>query len=115
MLVHEIEETHTDAMGNAWFDRRGYENADKCAWNFGTTKTASNGGIYNVTIGSRNYLIQQNWVNSGSGGAPTKMVERERERMVEERKMWRGCSWVFWPNEGERRESLVQGWSNIEA
>ncbi|MBY0488830.1 MAG: hypothetical protein K2R93_03205 [Gemmatimonadaceae bacterium] len=68
VLVHEIEETHTDAMGNAWFDRRGYENADKCAWNFGTTKTASNGGVYNVTIGPRNFLIQQNWVNAGSGG-----------------------------------------------
>lgn len=68
VLVHEIEETHTDAMGNAWFDRRGYENADKCAWNFGTTQTAGNGGVYNVTIGSRNYLIQQNWVNAGAGG-----------------------------------------------
>lgn len=68
VLVHEIEETHTDAMGNAWFDRRGYENADKCAWNFGTTRTAANGGVYNVTIGSRNYLIQQNWANAGSGG-----------------------------------------------
>jgi hypothetical protein len=68
VLVHEIEETHTDAMGNAWFDRRGYENADKCAWNFGTTKTAGNGGVYNVTIGARNFLIQQNWANAGTGG-----------------------------------------------
>jgi hypothetical protein len=67
-LVHEIEETHTDAMGNAWYDRRGYENADKCAWNWGTTKTDANGGVYNVTIGAKNYLIQQNWVNSGTGG-----------------------------------------------
>ncbi len=67
-LTHEIEETHTDAMGNAWFDRRGYENADKCAWNWGTTSTDANGGVYNVTIGGRHYLIQQNWVNAGAGG-----------------------------------------------
>ncbi len=66
-LVHEIEETQTDAMGNAWYDNRGYENADKCAWTFGTT--FNNGvGVYNTTIGTKNFLVQQNWINSGSGG-----------------------------------------------
>jgi hypothetical protein len=67
-LVHETEETTTDMMGNAWFDRRGYENADKCAWTWGTVQTASNGGKYNITIGGKNYLVQQNWKNTGSGG-----------------------------------------------
>lgn len=67
-LVHEIEETQTDAMGTAWYDNRGYENADKCAWNFGTTYTTANGGVANVTIGGKNFLVQQNWINSGSGG-----------------------------------------------
>ncbi len=67
-LAHEIEETTTDMMGNAWFDRRGYENADKCAWTWGTTYTASNGGVWNITIGSKNFLVQRNWVNAGSGG-----------------------------------------------
>ena len=36
-LAHEIEETTTDMMGTAWYDNRGYENADKCAWTWGTT------------------------------------------------------------------------------
>ena len=68
-LAHEIEETTTDAMGNAWFDNRGYENADKCAWTWGTVKTAPNGGRYNMQLADGNYyLIQQNWVNAGSGG-----------------------------------------------
>jgi hypothetical protein len=67
-LVHEIEETTTDPMGNAWFDRRGYENADKCAWTWGTTATAPAGGTYNVVLGGKYYLIQRNWKNSGSGG-----------------------------------------------
>jgi hypothetical protein len=66
-LAHETEETTTDMMGNAWYDNRGYENADKCAWNWGGTY--SNGvGIANLTIGGKDYLIQQNWVNAGSGG-----------------------------------------------
>lgn len=67
-LAHETEETTTDMMGNAWYDSRGYENADKCAWNWGTTYTTSNGGLANMNIGGKDYLIQQNWVNAGSGG-----------------------------------------------
>jgi Phosphate-induced protein 1 conserved region len=66
-LAHETEETTTDLMGNAWFDRRGYENADKCAWNFGTT-FSSGGSSANITVGTKNFMVQQNWVNAGSGG-----------------------------------------------
>ncbi|MES2306877.1 MAG: hypothetical protein V4558_15345 [Gemmatimonadota bacterium] len=67
VLAHEIEETTTDPMGNAWYDNRGYENADKCAWNFGTTY--SNGtGIANMKLGGKDFLVQQNWINSGTGG-----------------------------------------------
>jgi len=68
ILSHELEEAVSDPDLNAWFDSRGEENADKCAWTFGTTKVASNGSRYNMTLGGRNYLIQRNWVNSGSGG-----------------------------------------------
>jgi hypothetical protein len=68
VIAHELEEAVTDPDLNAWYDNRGYENADKCAWTFGTTRTASNGSQYNMTLGSRQYLIQRNWVNAGSGG-----------------------------------------------
>ena len=68
VLAHEVEETTTDLMGTAWFDTRGYENADKCAWIFGATHTDSNGGVWNITVGSKNFMVQQNWVNAGSGG-----------------------------------------------
>ena len=67
ILVHELEEAVTDPDLNAWYDRRGYENADKCAWTFGTQSTAANGSKYNVTLGGTQYLIQQNWVNAGGG------------------------------------------------
>ncbi len=69
-LAHEIEETTTDDMGNAWYDSRGYENADKCAWTWGTTASA-NGGVYNQKFSGSYFLLQQNWVNAGSGGCAT--------------------------------------------
>ena len=72
LVAHETEESVTDPDLNAWFDRRGMENADKCAWTFGSESTAANGSKYNMTLSnpagpSRNYLIQQNWVNASGG------------------------------------------------
>jgi len=67
IISHELEEAVTDPDLNAWYDRRGNENADKCAWTFGSTSTLSNGAKYNMTFGGRNWYIQQNWVNSGAG------------------------------------------------
>lgn len=68
IIAHESEEAISDPDLNAWYDRRGAENADKCAWTFGTTSTASNGSIYNFVAGSgTQWLIQQNWVNASGG------------------------------------------------
>lgn len=67
IIAHELEEAVTDPDLNAWYDRRGYENADKCAWTFGTTSTASNGSLYNMVLGGNEYLIQRNWVNASGG------------------------------------------------
>jgi len=66
IIAHELEEAVSDPDLNAWYDRRGYENADKCAWTFGTEYTV-NGALANMQLGSRDYLIQQNWVNAGGG------------------------------------------------
>jgi phosphate-induced protein 1 len=70
VIAHELEEAVTDPDLNAWYDTRGYENADKCAWKFGTTYTV-NGAKYNMTLGTRNFLIQQNWVNASGGYCAT--------------------------------------------
>jgi hypothetical protein len=67
VIAHELNETVTDPLLNAWFDSAGQEVGDKCAWNFGTTFTTPNGATANLTLGSSNYLVQQNWVNSGTG------------------------------------------------
>ncbi len=66
-IAHELEEATTDPDLNAWYDSSGEEDADKCAWTFGTEHTASNGAKYNVTWGGTHYLIQRNWVNAGGG------------------------------------------------
>jgi len=61
-LMHEIDETLTDPDIDAWYDRWGSENADKCAWTYGYTYRAANGGTANVRLGGHDFLIQQNWV-----------------------------------------------------
>jgi len=67
IIAHELEESVTDPLLNAWFDTRGYENADKCAWTFGTTYSAGNGSTANMRLGTRDFLIQRNWVNASGG------------------------------------------------
>lgn len=67
VIAHELSETVTDPEQSAWYDSEGEENADKCAWTFGTEFLAANGSRANVFIGDRPFLLQRNWVNSGSG------------------------------------------------
>jgi hypothetical protein len=52
---HEISEALTDPHLNAWFDANGLENADKCAWSFGTPL---------LRFSNRSqWKIQGNWSN----------------------------------------------------
>jgi hypothetical protein len=67
VVAHELEETVTDPQIDAWHNANNEENADKCAWKFGATYTAPNGATANVKLGNRDYLIQQNWLNTGAG------------------------------------------------
>lgn len=66
VIAHELEEAATDPNLDAWYDSTGEENADKCAWTFGSTHTTASGALANINLG-REYLIQQNWVNAGGG------------------------------------------------
>lgn len=68
VVSHEHNEAITDEQGSAWYDSRGAENGDKCAWNFGTALgTASNGAKYNQVINGNDYYLQQEWSNASSG------------------------------------------------
>jgi hypothetical protein len=67
ILAHEITETATDFALDAWYDANGFENADKCAWKFGSVSRLPNGGTANIhdRAHGRYWLIQQNWARSG--------------------------------------------------
>jgi len=67
VIAHELSEAVTDPDLNAWYDDTGMENADKCAFTFGHVNLAPNGSGTNVHWGSRDLLIQQNWINAGGG------------------------------------------------
>jgi hypothetical protein len=66
---HELSEMLTDPQLNAWYDQKGAENSDKCAWTFS--------GL--VTIGGQSWKIQGNWSNaaaaSNSGYANAGCIE----------------------------------------
>jgi hypothetical protein len=61
VLAHELTEAATDPQMDGWKDSNGWENADKCAWNFLNVIQSSSGYSYNVQIGTRKYYIQSNW------------------------------------------------------
>lgn len=68
VIAHELSETVTDPHLDAWFtNSTGQENADKCAYTYGSTFTTANGSAANITLGGLNFLIQQNWLNDGGG------------------------------------------------
>jgi hypothetical protein len=59
VLAHELAEATTDPQLNAWYDNRGSENGDKCAWTFGGAQFQVNGAYANVQFGGRSFLIQR--------------------------------------------------------
>ena len=62
-LAHAINGLVTNPLGTGWYDRYGFENADKCQNVFGQTFLTANGARANVRMGGFDFLIQQNWVN----------------------------------------------------
>jgi hypothetical protein len=64
VIAHELSETVTDPLLNAWYDSSGYEIGDKCAWNFGSTYAAPNGSTANIKLGAYNFLVQQEFSNA---------------------------------------------------
>lgn len=54
---HEFMETVTDANANAWYDSSGSEIGDKCAWQFQSCVSLSDGS----------WQLQEEWSNASSG------------------------------------------------
>jgi hypothetical protein len=72
-MVHELEESATDPDLDAWTDTDQTENGDLCNFFPGPTYAAG-GGAANVHLGARDYLIQQNWVNTPFGGCDMRFM-----------------------------------------
>jgi len=66
-LAHGLNTSLTNPLGNGWFDRYGLENAEKCRNTFGQTYLTANGARANIRRDTRDYLIQQKWVNDRKG------------------------------------------------
>ena len=72
VIAHEFEEAASDPDLNAWYSTSsGQENADKCAYIYGTEYTTGNGAKANMKLGTRDFLIQQNWLNISPGSCQT--------------------------------------------
>ena len=69
VVAHELEEAVTDPDPlSGWADSSNSENADKCAWTFGHAQyQVANGSWANMTLGSRNFLIQRNLYHNLNG------------------------------------------------
>ena len=52
---HELSEMLTDPQLNAWYDSKGAENSDKCAWTFGSQL---------IRLNHTSWKIQGNWSNN---------------------------------------------------
>eukprot|EP00270_Netrium_digitus_P019253 TRINITY_DN7568_c0_g1_i1.p1 TRINITY_DN7568_c0_g1~~TRINITY_DN7568_c0_g1_i1.p1 ORF type:complete len:615 (-),score=95.36 TRINITY_DN7568_c0_g1_i1:244-1902(-) len=63
-IAHELVETVTDPLINAWEVNNGYENGDICAWQFGSVvfSPGAQGVVFNVVgTGGQPFLIQLNY------------------------------------------------------
>src|SRR5205814_7870631 len=67
-ISHETREAVTDFDGSAWYDRRGYEADDKCAWSPTPFIDAANGTNADGTP----FAYQYEWSNAVSGCVKTR-------------------------------------------
>jgi hypothetical protein len=75
VLSHELMESITDPLVNAWTDSMNNEIGDECAWTFGTplgsTNAASPGSSqYNQVINGDDYYIQEMFSNADYATGP---------------------------------------------
>ena len=67
-FMHELSEAVTDPLPpSGWTTLGGAENGDLCNFNYGSTYIAPNGTHANAHIGSRDFLVQTIWQNTGRG------------------------------------------------
>jgi hypothetical protein len=49
-----------------WVDAFGEENADKCAYRYGSTLVLTDADYWNVMLAGKKFLVQMNWINGNA-------------------------------------------------
>lgn len=76
IMTHELNESVTDPQGDAWYDNSGNEASDLCNFKFGPNQyTTANGSTANIQLGTRNFLLQQEWINAGGGSCTMSLAQ----------------------------------------
>jgi hypothetical protein len=70
-ISHELAESETDPLGDAWIDGSGNEIADLCISNYGPALGGSGGGRYDEVIDGGHYWIQELWSNASHACEPS--------------------------------------------
>jgi hypothetical protein len=79
IMTHELDESVTDPHGDAWYDAAGNEVGDLCNFTYGSKLySTANGSIANLRLGSRDFLIQEDWVNAGGGSCSIGLPQNTR-------------------------------------
>jgi hypothetical protein len=81
-MLHETEETATDPYIDGflgWWDKNGEESSDKCAYRYGPT--LSNNGIdyWNLRVGTKPFLVQQQWALTKVQGCLTGLPRNQQQ------------------------------------
>ncbi len=76
VIAHESEEAVSDPDLNAWYFNTGAEDADQCAYTYGSKLLKDkNGSVANIILDKKKYLIQQNYI-APSGGCAMSYVKK---------------------------------------
>jgi hypothetical protein len=67
LISHEIEEFITDPNYDGWHTSNGSEVGDLCSWSFGSPYKTKSGASANIKLGSKDYMIQEEWINVDGG------------------------------------------------
>jgi hypothetical protein len=75
-ISHELAESATDPLGDAWIDDSGNEIADLCITSYGRALGGSGSGRYDEVIDGGHYWIQELWSNVSHACEPAAKPDR---------------------------------------
>jgi hypothetical protein len=81
-IAHELAESATDPLGDAWTDDSGNEIADLCITDYGRVLGGTDAGRYDEVIDGGHYWIQELWSNAARGCEPAAKPDRVSFRVT---------------------------------